>query len=98
MAQRESDDIEGFFEFELTQEPISLLSKGFMRKPDKSCLRKSILKDEAAITKEQFQDNPIFVVDGGALLHRVRWKKILLLASCAIFMQHTFVTITNLAL
>ena len=55
VAQRESDDIEGFFEFELTQEPMSLFSKGFLRKPDKSCLRKSILKDEAAITKEQFQ-------------------------------------------
>ena len=34
VAQRDSDDIEGFFEFELTQEPISLFSKGFLRKPN----------------------------------------------------------------
>ena len=95
MAQRNSDDIEGFFELELTQEPMSLFSKSFLRKPDKSCLRKSNLKDEAAITKEQFQDNSIFAIDGGVLLHRVWWK-ILLLTSCAIFMRHTFVTITDL--
>ena len=54
VTQRESDDIEGFFEFQLSEEPMSLFSKGFLRKPDKSCLRKSILQDEAAITKEQF--------------------------------------------
>lgn len=47
-----------------------------MRKPDKSSLRKAVMKMEDAIGKEDIL-NPQskFVLDGGALLHRVRWAK-----------------------
>ena len=34
VAQREEEDIEEFFSHELTQEPLSLFSKGLMRKRD----------------------------------------------------------------
>ena len=75
VAQRKEEDIEEFFSHELTQEPMSLLSKGLTRKPDKPSLRKALMKDEDAVTKDQLDADSIFVVDGGALLHRVRWMK-----------------------
>lgn len=46
-----------------------------MRKPDKPSLRKALMKDEDVVTKDQLDANSIFVVDGGVLLHRVRWMK-----------------------
>ena len=46
-----------------------------MRKPDKPSLRKALMKDEDVVTKDQLNANSIFVVDGGVLLHRVRWMK-----------------------
>ena len=75
IAQREEEDIEKFFSYELTQEPMSLFSKGLMRKPDKPSLRKALMKDEDPVTKDQLDADSIFVVDGCALLHRVRWMK-----------------------
>ena len=75
VAQREREDIEEFFSHELTQEPMSLFSKGLMRKPDKPSLRKALMKDEDPVTKDQLDADSIFVVDGCALLHRVRWMK-----------------------
>ena len=75
VAEREGEDIDEFFSHELTQEPMSLFSKGLMRKPDKPSLRKALMKDEDAVTKDQLDTDSIFVVDGGALLHSVRWMK-----------------------
>ena len=43
-----------------------------MRKPDKASLRKALMKDEDAVTKDQLDADSTFVVDGGALLHGVR--------------------------
>ena len=70
IAQRKEEDIEEFFYHELTQEPMSLLSKGLMRTPDKPSLRKALMKDEDAVTKDQLDADSIFVIDGGALLHK----------------------------
>ena len=43
-----------------------------MRKPDKPALAKLIVKD---IASEPIPPNLQYVIDGGALLHRVRWQK-----------------------
>ena len=75
VAQRGEEDIEEFFSHELTQEPLSLFSKGLMRKRDKPSLRKALLKDEDAVTKDQLDADSIFVVDGSALLYRLGWMK-----------------------
>ena len=75
IAQREQEDVVKLFKFELTQEPMSLFKHGLMRKPDKSSLRKAIMKDNEALKKDHLPANSFFVVDGGALLHRVRWMK-----------------------
>ena len=75
LAQREEENMEDFFSFELTQEPMSLFAKGMMRKPDKPSLRKALMKEEGAIHRNQLPSDAVFVVDGGALLHRVRWIK-----------------------
>ena len=75
VAQKEEEDIEQFFSHELIQEPMSLFRKDLMRKPDKPSLRKALMKDEDVVTKNQLDANSVFVVDGGVLLHRVRWMK-----------------------
>ena len=46
-----------------------------MRKPDKPILGKALMKDEDPVTKDQLDADSVFMVDGGALLHRVRWMK-----------------------
>lgn len=51
---------------------MSLSSKGLMRKPDKTSLRKALMKDQDFVTDDQLDADSIFVVDGGALLHGVR--------------------------
>ena len=69
------EDLEPFFEFELTYEPMSLFKQGMMRDPDKPSLRKVIMSDINAAKKEEMGIPDSYVLDGGALLHRVRWFK-----------------------
>ena len=69
------EDLEPFFEFELTYEPMSLFKQGMMRDPDKPSLRKVIMSDINAVKKEEMGIPDSYVLDGGALLHRVRWFK-----------------------
>jgi len=71
LAER-SSDICGFFKFELTQYPTSLFSNGFMRKPDKPALYRRVAAD---MMSETLPFPCIYVVDGGCLLHRVRWVR-----------------------
>ena len=70
VATRE-DDLEPIFEFELTYESMPLLKNGIMIKPDKPSLRKVIMCEEGAVRKEDFENPDNYVLDGGALLHRV---------------------------
>ena len=44
-----------------------------MRKADKAALRRAILSDDETVGKDQIDKNSLYVVDGGALHHRVRW-------------------------
>ena len=71
VAQRE-DDIERCFKYEMS--PYSPLFKdGLMRKADKASVRKFPMKDDDSIAKEDIPPDATFVIDGGALLHRIRW-------------------------
>ena len=74
IAARE-DNIETFFQYELTREPMSLFKNGMMRKPGKAALRKVIMPKKNVIKKEDITKCGTYVIDGCALLHRVRWLK-----------------------
>jgi hypothetical protein len=68
-----SADIPSYFAFELTSIPLSLFNdSGFMRKPNKPALAKALLKNVKTVS---MPPDVRYVVDGGALLHRVRWLK-----------------------
>ena len=71
----QDDNIEEFFQYELTREPMSLFKNGMMRKPDKAALRKVIMPEKNVIKKEDNTKCGTYMMDGGALLHRVRWSK-----------------------
>ena len=70
MVQRE-ENIEKYFEYEMTTLPIALFKDGMMRKPDKPALRKHLVDE---IVPDSRGDGRV-VLDGGALIHRVRWVK-----------------------
>lgn len=77
IAQRQSEDFESYFNHELSAIPTSLFKDDFMRKTDKAALARDIMKDLTNICPEAnigIQDS-MHVIDGGWLLHRVRWKK-----------------------
>ena len=83
IAIAREDNIEEFFQHELTREPMSLFKKGMMRKPDKAALRRVIMPEKNAIKKEDITKCGTYVIDGGALLHRVRWSKDMKFSSIA---------------
>jgi hypothetical protein len=66
-------DMEPYFSYELTPLPASLFKDSFMRKPDKAALGQILCKNA-----KQLGDIPTctFVVDGGSLLHKIKWPKI----------------------
>ena len=72
IAQRE-ENVEQYFAFELTNHPQALFKNGLMRKPDKSALRKVLLLERMRISTDRLVGK--YVLDGGALLHRVHWSK-----------------------
>ena len=65
------DNLESVFDYELTTEPMSLFKDGLMRKPDKPSLLKGLISVNCEVS--DYDPNcTLTVVDGGALLHRVR--------------------------
>ena len=66
IAQRE-EDVEQYFDFELTSLPQALFKNDLIRKPDKSTLRKVLLTDAMMCSEDTVRG--IYVLDGGALLH-----------------------------
>ena len=70
VAQRDKD-ISTYFKYELTAEPTSLFKEGLMRKPDKPQLRGALVD----VTAEVSEPSGEYVLDGGALIHKVRWVK-----------------------
>jgi hypothetical protein len=71
------DSLESVFTFELTPQPMSLFKNGLMRKPDKPSLLKALIPQSKTTqtTINEIETCTATVVDGGALLHRVRWLK-----------------------
>ena len=62
-----------YFEYELTPEPTALFKDGFMRKPNKALLGKALTKNSCT-THSALAEKSKYVLDGGALLHRVTWN------------------------
>ena len=76
VAKREENE-EHYFHYEMTNEPMSLFKQTMMRKPDKSSLRKALVSDEESIQLNLAtnRDKYSYVIDGGALLHRMCWVR-----------------------
>ena len=68
-----ADDMAPYFQYELTQIPSSLFQDGRMRKAAKASLGTLLIKE---VTMETVRPTERYVLDGGALLHRVKWKHI----------------------
>ena len=70
LIERE-EEIRSYFRFELTAYPTALFENGMMRKAIKSKLGQALKKD---ISPKLYKPNEVFhVLDGGALLHKVKW-------------------------
>ena len=69
IAQTEEEVCQQFY-YELTPEPTALFKDGFMRKSSKAVLRNHLLD---MIIPEEMVDATTCVIDGGALLHKVKW-------------------------
>ena len=65
-----SSDLEQYFQYELSSEPLSLFTSGRMWKTDKSQLAKELCKGLHSNIAPQMS---VHVVDGGYLLHVVSW-------------------------
>ena len=71
IVQRE-EDMRSFFDYELTTIPTSLFKDNVMRKTNKAQLAKA-LKEGVQPCEQSVQG--FHVLDGGSLLHRVKWSK-----------------------
>ena len=69
LVMRDSD-VSSCFKYELSPFPTSLFDKGVMRDANKSKLREHLTK---GIEQCNPPDNSNHVIDGGALLHKVKW-------------------------
>jgi len=62
-----------YFTYELTASPSSLFKDTFMTKPEKAQLKQELIKVVSSIPS--LPDNCYYVLDGGNLLHKVKWFK-----------------------
>lgn len=69
LVMREND-VASYFEYELSSYPTSLFKNAVMRDATKSKLRDYLTKN---IKQCGLPDNVVHVIDGGALLHTVKW-------------------------
>jgi len=67
-----SYDIQDCFKHELTPVPTSLFCNKYMRKPNKAALAQCLTVD---LCRSIVSGDVCYVIDGGALLHRVKWLK-----------------------
>ena len=65
------DDVKKYFAYELTPIPTSLFQDGMMRKATKSMLANFITRNIHSVQNYLF---PVYIIDGGALLHKVKWS------------------------
>ena len=71
IVQRE-EDMAPYFDFELTANPTSLFKENSMRKPVKAQFANALLKGVETLDEKE---GVVHVLDGGALIHRVKWSK-----------------------
>jgi hypothetical protein len=71
LAER-SGNIPSYFAFDLTAVSASLFKDGLMRKADKPVLAKALT---SGLSFKAMSESVTYVVDGGCLLHKVRWSK-----------------------
>ena len=71
IVQRE-EDITPYFDYELTAIPTSLFKDHAMRKTTKAQLAKALMSN---VQPSQRNTQIHHVLDGGALIHRVKWPK-----------------------
>lgn len=67
------DDTASYFGYELTAVPAALFKDNFMRQPVKGQLKNELLKDVNTAPLIKANTVPAHVVDGGFLLHKVKW-------------------------
>jgi hypothetical protein len=70
-----TQDTEMYFCYELTPLPAALFKDSLMRKPNKAALG-HLIKAESRVVEDDSFIHGVFVIDGGALLHRVKWPKL----------------------
>ena len=70
MLAYQNNRVREFFNFELTPYPMALYKDSLMRKPDKPTLYKGFI---TGLTEAKLPPDMTYVVDGGYLLHKVRW-------------------------
>lgn len=83
LAER-SADIPSYFKYELTTTPCSLFKDFTMNKADKPALVKAITKGMSE-GEQPVQGLMLYIVDGGALLHHVKWLRN---ASMSVILHH----------
>ena len=71
IVQRE-EDMTAYFDHELTAFPTSLFKDNFMRKSVKAQLAKTLTN---SVDSSEHNRQALYVLDGEALLHRVKWGK-----------------------
>ena len=61
----------------MTNEPMCLFKNMIMRKPEKPSLQRAMVTDEESnkLGLTSGQNNYSYVMDGGALLHRLCWLR-----------------------
>jgi len=66
-------DMAPYFGYELTSVPAALFKESFMRKPNKAQLKNELLK--GVTTSQAVQPDTVRIIDGGFLLHKVKWQQ-----------------------
>ena len=75
IGKRLDADIEKYLSHEMSTFPPALFKDGYMRKADKADLAQVVQKDMTNHISLEISPKPIVVIDGGWLVHRVRWKR-----------------------
>lgn len=71
-VKKENDDLSTYFKYELSPYPLALFTNSGMRKTVKAAL----YDEFCTIDDEELKKTEYYVIDGGYLLHVLRWKKV----------------------